>query len=126
MILYEYKGEARTAKGLCDEFGISYQTFKTRIKKGYSVEQALGLKSCIDDSIFAFVSGSDPKSWNGLTMIQLFDKYSKWCIKKGYTAVTKSKFTHSIRSLVPTLETKVKRIKSYDGDHSVRVIYFTE
>lgn len=126
MILYEYKGEARTAKGLCDDFGVPYQTFKTRIKKGYSVEQALGLKSRVDESISAFVSDSDIKSWDGLTMMQLFDKYSKWCIKKGYSSVTKSKFTHSIRELVPNLETKVKRIKSYDGDHSVRVVYFTE
>lgn len=126
MILFEYNGQARTAKGLCDEFGVPYQTFKTRIKKGYTVEQALGLKSRVDDSMISFVSDSDVKSWDGLTMMQLFDKYSKWCIKKGYTAVSKSKFTHNIRSLVPTLETKVKRIKSYDGDHSVRVIYFTE
>lgn len=126
MILYEYKGEARTAKGLCDEFGIPYQTFKTRIKKGQTVEQALGLAYYVDDSMRAFVADSDPMSWNGLTMMQLFDKYSKWCIKKSYDSVTKSKFTHSIRKLVPKLETKVKRMRSYDGDHSVRVIYFTE
>lgn len=125
MILYEYNGEARTAKGLCDEFGIPYQTFKTRIKKGWTVQQALGLEQRVDDSMDAFVKDSDVGTWAGLTMMQLFDKYSKWCIKKGYTAVTKSKFTHSIRTLVPNLETKVKRMRSYDGDHSVRVIYFT-
>lgn len=44
-IYYTYKGKTQTSKQWCDEFGISQTTLKDRLKRGWTLEEALTIST---------------------------------------------------------------------------------
>lgn len=44
-VIYTYNNKTQTAKQWCDEYGISQTTFSDRLKRGWSLEQALTIST---------------------------------------------------------------------------------
>lgn len=44
-VIYTFKGKTQTAKQWCDEYGISHTTLYDRLKRGWSLEQALTIST---------------------------------------------------------------------------------
>lgn len=44
-VFYKYKGETKTSKQWCDEYGISQTTLNDRLKRGWTLEQALTIST---------------------------------------------------------------------------------
>lgn len=44
-VLYEFNGEVKTSKQWCELYGISQTTLKDRLKRGWSLEQALTIST---------------------------------------------------------------------------------
>ena len=44
-VLYTYKGETKTSKQWCEEYGISQTTLKDRLNRGWTLEQALTIST---------------------------------------------------------------------------------
>ena len=44
-VYYTYKGKMQTSKQWCDEYNISQTTFKDRLKRGWTLEQALTIST---------------------------------------------------------------------------------
>ena len=40
-VFYEFNGETKTGSQWCEEYGVSYTTFKDRLERGWTIEQAL-------------------------------------------------------------------------------------
>lgn len=40
-VFYEFNGETKTGSQWCEEYGVSYTTFKDRLQRGWTIEQAL-------------------------------------------------------------------------------------
>lgn len=44
-VLYEFNGETKTSKQWCDQYGICQTTFIDRLKRGWTLEQALTIST---------------------------------------------------------------------------------
>ena len=44
-VFYTYKGKTKTSKQWCDEYGISQTTLNDRLKRGWTLEQALTIST---------------------------------------------------------------------------------
>lgn len=119
-----YKDELYSGKELAAKCGIKYTTFMERIKRGYTVEEAVQTDYKIPDSIKAFDDASNYFDWNGMTNAELYDIYRKWCMKEDHKYPVESDvhFGRSIRLLHPNIRIVPTRLKRLDGIVYKRVI----
>lgn len=117
MNIYQYKGEMRTVKELASMAGISEASFRDRIRRGFSVEEAVK-ENPTHASILHFIRASWWEDWVDMSVDYLYQIYWLWCIQKGYTPETKQGFSRQLFTHFPWL--KIVPIKK--GEKCLRMI----
>ena len=112
-----YEGKMYTIEELSFMSGIEKATIRDRIRRGYSVEEAIQM-SPIHESVREFCYSSLYEDWIGMSTKYLHEIYFKWCISNGYAPTNQQAFTRQILKLYPSLKTVPTR---YDT-HCCRVI----
>ena len=112
-----YKGGWYTAKELADLSGIPAHTVRDRLRRGYSVEEAVK-PIATHNSVLEFAESSWYEDWIGMSINDLHEIYWKWCIQHGYTPIGKQGFSRQLLSMYPNLKT----IPTKKGDKCYRII----
>lgn len=103
MAKHEFRGKLYTTKELSELSGIASATLRDRLRRGYSVEQAIR-PVAVAESVEQFNEASWWEDWVGLSINELHTIYWKWCISHGYTPSTKQGFSRQIMSMYPMLK----------------------
>lgn len=117
MSRYEYNGAWYTPKELADMSGVKPHTIRDRLRRGYSVEEAIKVTS-IQDSVKEFCSASLWEDWIGMSISDLFEIYWRWCVSHGYTPLQIQGFSRQLMSMHPML----KIVPTKSGDKYKRII----
>lgn len=104
MAKHEFRGKFYTIKELSELSGIAPATLRDRLRRGYSVEQAVRpVVTC--DSVEQFSEASWWEDWIGMPISDLHTIYWKWCVQNGYTPIQKQSFSRHLLQLYPNLKT---------------------
>lgn len=106
-----------TIKELEEMSGVKAHTIRDRLRRGYSVEEAIKV-TAIKDSVKEFCDASWWEDWVGMPISDLYEIYWRWCISNGYTAVQKQGFSRQLMGMYPMLKT----VPTMRGDKYYRVI----
>ena len=112
MKLLEYNGKAYTIEELAFMSGVEKATLRDRLRRGYSVEEAMSM-SPIQDSIKEFCESSWYEDWIGMSTKYLHEIYFKWCISHGYKPIQQQGFTRQILKMYPQLKAVPTRKENY-------------
>lgn len=100
---YEYKGQLYTVNELSDMSGIAAPTIRDRLRRGYSIDQAI-VDSPTHESVRAFCESSWWEDWLGMTTTYLYEIYWKWSIDNQYRPIQQAGFTRQLFKLYPNLK----------------------
>jgi hypothetical protein len=114
---YELKGTWYTIDDLSEMSGIPSHTLRDRLRRGYSVEEAVKVTPT-HDSVKAFCDASLYTDWIGIPMETLHHNYWKWCLQNGFSPITKQGLSRQIMNLYPMLKT----IPTKRGERCYRII----
>lgn len=114
---YEYNGRMCTINELSELSGIIPHTLRDRLRRGYSIEQAIK-PTPTNESVESFCNDSWWEDWIGLSISYLYEIYWKWCVSSGYTPSPIQGFSRQLFKLYPNLKT----VPIKKGDKSCRVI----
>lgn len=117
MAKYNYKGGWYTPDELAEMSGLSAQTIRDRLRRGYSVEECVKVVAT-HESIKEFADASYWDDWIGLSVNDLYEIYWKWCISHGYKPLQKQGFSRQLLGMHPMLKT----IPTKRGERCFRVI----
>ena len=101
---YEFRGKLHTIKELSEASGIAPATLRDRLRRGYSVEQAVR-PVATTDSVEQFCEASWWEDWVGMPISGLFKIYWGWCIQNGYTPLHIQGFSRQLFQMYPNLKT---------------------
>ena len=85
---YNYRDGWYTINELADMSGIAPPTIRDRLRRGYSLEQAISLNP-VKESILEFDNSSYWTDWIDITVSNLYEIYWKWCVSNGYQPESK-------------------------------------
>lgn len=114
---HELKGNWYTPDELSELSGIPAHTIRDRLRRGYSVEEAVKV-TATKDSIKDFAEASWWEDWIGMSINDLHKIYWEWCIRNGYAALQKQGFSRQLMGMFPMLKT----VPTKRGDRYMRVI----
>jgi len=114
---YNLNGNWYTPNELAEMSGIAAHTIRDRLRRGYSVEEAIKV-TALHDSVKEFNEASHWEDWVGMPMSDLFEIYWRWCIQHGYTTLQLQGFSRQIMSMYPMLKT----VPTKRGDKCQRII----
>lgn len=114
---YEYNGKWYTPNELSEISGIPPNTIRDRMRRGYSVDEAIKI-TALHDSVKEFGRASHYEDWIGMPINDLFEIYWRWCIRQGYTFLQKQGFSRQLMSMYPMLKTVPSKV----GEKYQRVI----
>lgn len=114
---YELNGKWYTPNELAEISGIKPHTLRDRLRRGFSVEEAIKI-TATHESVIAFCDASLWEDWIGMPISDLFEIYWRWCIQHGYTTVQKQGFSRQLMSMYPMLKT----VPTKRGERCYRVI----
>ena len=117
MARYELDGKWYTPNELSEMCGFQPHTIRDRLRRGYSVEEAIRL-SPTQNSVKEFGESSWYEDWIGMSINDLHEIYWKWCIEHGYTPVQKQGFSRHLFGMYPMLKT----VPTKKGDRCFRII----
>lgn len=117
MARYELNGKWYTLNQLSEISGIPPHTIRDRLRRGYSVEEAVKVVAT-QDSVKEFGESSWYEDWIGMSINDLHKIYWKWCIEHGYTPIQKQGFSRQLLSMYPMLKT----VPTKKGDKCLRII----
>ena len=112
-----YNGNWYTAKELADKCGMPAHTVRDRLRRGYSVEEAVK-PIATHDSVKEFADSSWYEDWLGMSISDLHEIYWRWCVSHGYTPISKQGFSRQLMVMYPMLKT----IPTKSGDGCARII----
>lgn len=104
MAKYEFRGSWYTPNELSEMSGIPAHTLRDRLRRGYSIEEAVTTVPT-QDSVKEFCDASLWEDWLGMSMSDLYEIYWRWCVSHGYTPLSKQGFSRQITNLYPMLKT---------------------
>lgn len=104
MAKYQFKDSWYTTKELSEISGIAPATIRDRLRRGYSVEEAIKIVAT-NESVKEFCDASYFGDWIGMPISDLFKIYWRWCIQNGYTALQIQGFSRQLMSMYPNLKT---------------------
>ena len=113
---YEYRGNWYSIKELSEISGIAPATIGDRLRRGYTVEQAVRItatKECVEQ----FCEASWYGDWIGLSTTEVYEIYWKWAIRENYSPLSKQGFSRQLFKLYPNL--KVVPITRSDGCYRI-------
>ena len=116
---YEYNGGWYSTQELADMSGIAPHTLRDRLRRGFSVNEAVKLTP-VHDCVKDFCDASLWTDWIGMSTNALYEIFFRWCISNGYEymPVTKQGFSRQLLSLYPNLKTVPTRY----GEKCERII----
>lgn len=114
---YVYRDQWLTVKELAEMSGIDPHTLRDRIRRGFTVEQAVRPTPVLE-SVEQFCEHSWYQDWIGMSIDELYGIYWNWCISNGYKATTKQGFSRQLSTIYPQLKT----IPTSKGDGCKRII----
>jgi hypothetical protein len=114
---HELNGKWYTPKELSEMSGVLPHTIRDRLRRGYSVEEAIKVTST-QVSVKAFAESSWYEDWIGMSTNDLHKIYWKWCIEHGYSPIQIQGFTRQLFGMYPMLKT----VPTKKGDRCFRVI----
>lgn len=117
MSRYELNGKWYTPNELSEMSGIAPHTIRDRLRRGYTVEEAVKIKAT-QESVKEFCDASWYEDWIGMSVSGLHEIYWKWCIENGYKPIQKQGFSRQIIGMYPQLKTVPTKL----GDKCGRVI----
>lgn len=117
MARYELKGNWYTPEELSEICGLKAHTIRDRLRRGYSVEEAVKV-SAMQDSVIEFGHASWYEDWVGMSTSDLHEIYWKWCIEHGYTPASKQGFSRQLFSRYQML----KAVPTKKGNKCSRII----
>jgi hypothetical protein len=109
---YELKGNWYTVQELSEMSGILPHTLRDRLRRGYSVEQAI-LSNPIHDTVREFCAASHYWDWIGMTTNELYAVYWKWCAKEMQHPCSQHQFSKQMFQMHPFLHTVPMKGKRY-------------
>lgn len=112
-----YRSNWYTAKELADKCGMPAHTVRDRLRRGYSVEEAVK-PIATHDSVKEFADSSWYEDWLGMSISDLHEIYWKWCVSNGYTPISKQGFSRQLMVRYPMLKT----VPTKSGDGCARII----
>ena len=112
-----YNGNWYTAKELADKSGMPAHTVRDRLRRGYSIEEAVK-PVATHDSVKEFGESSWYEDWIGMSINDLHQIYWKWCVSHGYTPISKQGFSRQLIGMYPMLKT----VPTKKGDSCYRII----
>lgn len=112
-----YKGNWYSAKELADVSGIPAHTLRDRLRRGFSVEEAVK-PIATQDSIREFGESSWYEDWIGMSINDLHTIYWKWCVSHGYAPMSKQGFSRQLMTMYPM----VKTVPTKRGNQCYRII----
>lgn len=101
---YAYRGQLLTIKELSEMSGVQAHTLRDRLRRGFTVEQAVR-PTPVHESVEQFCEHSWYPDWIGMSINDLYEIYWRWCNSNGYTATTKQGFSRQINTIYPQLKT---------------------
>ena len=101
---YAYRDQMLTVKELSEMSGVAPHTLRDRLRRGYSVEQAVR-PSPIHESVEQFCEVSFYPDWVGQSIDELYQIYWRWCMKAEYKPTTKQGFSRQVATIYPQLKT---------------------
>ena len=101
---YGYKDNMYTVKELSEISGIECHTLRDRLRRGYTIEQAVR-PTPVHASIEHFCEASYWEDWLGMAINDVYEIYWKWCISNNYPAITKQGFSRQLSTIYPQLKT---------------------
>ena len=114
---YELNGTWYTIVELSEKSGIAQHTLRDRLRRGYSIEEAIKVLPILD-SVKEFCESSWFEDWIGMSVNDLHEIFWKWCISNGYTPITKQGFSRQLFTIYPNLKT----VPTKRGNKTERVI----
>lgn len=117
MSKYEYKGSWYSPNQLSEMSGIPAHTIRDRLRRGYSIEEAIKVVAT-QDSVKEFCAASLWEDWVGMSMNDLYKIYWRWSVSHGYTPLQIQGFSRQLMSMYPMLKT----VPTKRGDKCVRII----
>lgn len=117
-----YNDQVFTGKQLAEFTGVSYTTLMERIKRGYTVEEAVESAQKIPESIQAFTEASDYHDWAGLVNSELYKIYRDWCARNDQEPESSVHFTRCIKRIYPNIRIVPTRLNRYGEISYKRVI----
>lgn len=117
MLKLLYRDQILTVNELSELSGIAPATIRDRLRRGFSVEEAVR-DSAVHDSVREFAEASWYKDWIGMSTDQVHEIYWKWCVAHEYPPLQKPGFTRHILALYPNLKT----VPSRRGNGCCRVL----
>lgn len=118
---YELHGQWFTTTELSEISGLKPHTIRDRLRRGYSVEEAIKV-TALQDSVKEFSSASWYKDWVGMSMSDLYKIYWKWCVQHNHSPLQIQGFSRQLMSMYPMLKT----IPTKRGDKCLRIIRLKE
>ena len=106
---YEYRGKAYSVKELSEMSGIAEATIRYRLRKGYSVSEAVKMVAT-NDSVFQFTEASWWEDWISMPISGLYKIYWSWCISNGYNPLHIQGFSRQLFQMFPNLKTVPSRV----------------
>ena len=114
---YEYKGSWYSPNQLSEMSGIPAHTIRDRLRRGYSIEEAIKVVAT-QDSVKEFCAASLWEDWIGMSINDLFKIYWRWSVSHGYTPLQIQGFSRQLMSMYPMLKT----VPTKREDKCVRII----
>lgn len=114
---YVYEDRMWTVNELSDASGIAPATIRDRLRRGYTVEEAIQITPTVE-SVKEFAQASYWRDWIGMETVYLHKIYWDWCIENGYEPINQQGFTRQLMKLYPHLKLVATRKKT----HCCRVI----
>lgn len=104
MTRYELNGHWYTPNELSEISGVAAHTIRDRLRRGYSVEEAIKIVATAE-SVKEFSNSSWWEDWLGLSINDLYEIYWKWCVSNQYTPLQKQGFSRQLFGMYPMLKT---------------------
>ena len=114
---FNFKGKMCTVNELSEMSGIAPHTLRDRLRRGYTVEEAVKM-TATHDSIKEFAAASWYQDWIGMPVDDLYTIYWKWCVSHNYQVFSKQGFSRQLLGLYPMLKT----VPTKRGSKNQRVI----
>ena len=106
-----------TIHELSEMSGILPHTIRDRLRRGYSVEEAVKVVAT-NDSVKEFCEASLWEDWIGMSISNLYDIYWKWAVEHGYNTISKQGFSRHLMQMYPMLKT----VPTKSGERYSRMI----
>lgn len=121
MMKFAYRGNIVTVNELAEMSGVRPHTFRDRLRRGYTVEQAVRPYP-VHESVEHFYEASCVTDWVGMPINDLYEIYWKWCVSHQFTPTSKVGFSRQLKSMNPAIKT----VPTQKGDGCKRIIRLRE